>query len=158
MLYVPPPDLEGRHEILRVHTRKMKTSNDVDLRQIAEDTDLFTGAELEGLCKEAGIVALREDISASVVCSRHFESVMRSLKPALSREDVDSYASFRKNPSMKISEPKYKQRSRGNKSLVLAAAATAAIAAGLYTRLHGQLGSEAIEAVVSGPQTRIVPT
>ncbi|GMP50628.1 hypothetical protein CsSME_00017168 [Camellia sinensis var. sinensis] len=45
----------------------MKVSNDVDLKQIAEDTELFTGAELEGLCREAGIVALREDISASVV-------------------------------------------------------------------------------------------
>ncbi|CAL5337877.1 unnamed protein product [Camellia sinensis] len=41
-------------------------SNDVDLKQIAEDTELFTGAELEGLCREARIVALREDISASV--------------------------------------------------------------------------------------------
>ncbi|KAG6429793.1 hypothetical protein SASPL_107846 [Salvia splendens] len=36
ILYVPPPDLEGRHEILGVHTRKMKIGNDVDLREIAE--------------------------------------------------------------------------------------------------------------------------
>ncbi|CAL5334862.1 unnamed protein product [Camellia sinensis] len=61
--------------ILSVHTRYMKVSNDVDLKQIAEDTELFTGAELEGLCREAGIVALREDISASVVCNRHFQTV-----------------------------------------------------------------------------------
>ncbi|CAL5388105.1 unnamed protein product [Camellia sinensis] len=61
--------------ILSVHTRYMKVSNNVDLKQIAEDTELFTGAELEGLCREAGIVALREDISASVVCNRHFQTV-----------------------------------------------------------------------------------
>ncbi|CAL5395692.1 unnamed protein product [Camellia sinensis] len=86
--------------ILSVHTRNMKVSNDVDLKQIAEDTELFTGAELEGLCREAGIVALREDISASVVCNRHFQTVWKSLKLALTREEVNSYSSFMKNPSL----------------------------------------------------------
>ncbi|XP_028094241.1 cell division control protein 48 homolog B-like [Camellia sinensis] len=100
VLYVPPPDLEARYEILSVHTRNMKVSNDVDLKQIAEDTELFTGAELEGLCREAGIVALREDISASVVCNRHFQTVWKSLKPALTTEEVNSYSSFMKNPSL----------------------------------------------------------
>lgn len=78
VLNVPPPDLEARYEILRVHTRKMNMA-DVDLRQLAKDTELFTGAELEGLCLEAGIVALREDISAEVVCNRHFRIVRNSL-------------------------------------------------------------------------------
>ncbi|GMP51030.1 hypothetical protein CsSME_00017419 [Camellia sinensis var. sinensis] len=78
----------------------MKVSNDVDLKQIAEDTELFTGAELEGLCREAGIVALREDISASVVCNRHFQTVWKSLKPVLTREEVNSCSSFMKNPSL----------------------------------------------------------
>ncbi|KAG5079798.1 hypothetical protein AAZX31_02G112200 [Glycine max] len=99
VLYVPPPDLEARHEILCVHTRKMKTGNDVDLRRIAEDTELFTGAELEGLCKEAGIVALREDISAAVVCDRHFQIAKSSLKPALTKSEIDSYSSFMKTSS-----------------------------------------------------------
>lgn len=131
VLYVPPPDLEARHEILGVHTRKMKIGDDVDLRQIAEDTELFTGAELEGLCKEAGIVALREDISATVVCNRHFEAVMTSLRPGLSREDIECYASFLKNPSVRASTPSecgYKLQKRGAKSLLLAAAAPVAIA------------------------------
>lgn len=96
VLYVPPPDLEARYEILGVHTRKMKISNDVDLRRIAEDSELFTGAELEGLCREAGIVALRENISATVVCNRHFQRVKESLKPALTRAEVERYSSFMK--------------------------------------------------------------
>ncbi|KAI3976707.1 hypothetical protein MKX01_008565 [Papaver californicum] len=76
----------------------MKVSDDVDLRQVAEETDLFTGAELEGLCREAGMVALREDITAAVVLNRHFHTVKESLKPALTREAVDKYVSFKKNP------------------------------------------------------------
>ncbi|XP_052186837.1 cell division control protein 48 homolog B [Diospyros lotus] len=105
VLYVPPPDLEARYEILRVHTRNMKVGDDVDLKNIAEDTELFTGAELEGLCREAGIVALREDISANVVCNKHFQTARKSLKPALTREEVDSYSSFTKNPSAKSYGP-----------------------------------------------------
>ncbi|XP_050277483.1 cell division control protein 48 homolog B isoform X11 [Quercus robur] len=101
VLYVPVPDLEGRYEILRVHTRSMKIGPDVDLRRIAGDTEVFTGAELEGLCREAGIVALREDITATVVCDRHFQIVKDSLKPALTRAEIDSYALFMKNPSVK---------------------------------------------------------
>ncbi|XP_057736841.1 cell division control protein 48 homolog B isoform X1 [Arachis stenosperma] len=99
VLYVPPPDLEARYEILCVHTRNMKTASDVNLRRLAEDTELFTGAELEGLCREAGIVALREDISATVVCDRHFQIVKDSLNPALTKAEIDSYSSFMKTSS-----------------------------------------------------------
>ncbi|XP_006348680.1 cell division control protein 48 homolog B [Solanum tuberosum] len=99
VLYVPPPDLEARFEVLSVHTRDMKLNNNVNLRQIAEDTELFTGAELEGLCREAGIVALRENISATVVSDRHFQTVKKSLKPALTKEEVASYSSFMNNRS-----------------------------------------------------------
>ncbi|GAV83867.1 AAA domain-containing protein [Cephalotus follicularis] len=99
VLYVPPPDLEARYEILCVHTRKMKVGDDVDLWKIAEDTELFTGAELEGLCREAGIVALRENIAATLVCNRHFQTVKESLRPALTRGEIDSYSSFAKSRS-----------------------------------------------------------
>ncbi|KAF7827968.1 cell division control protein 48-like protein B [Senna tora] len=104
VLYVPPPDLEARYEILNVHTRNMKLGNDVNLRRVAEDTELFTGAELEGLCREAGIVALRENISATVVCDCHFQVVRNSLNPALTKEDIDSYSSFMKTSSSPSSE------------------------------------------------------
>ncbi|KAL1337965.1 cell division control protein 48 homolog B isoform X2 [Arachis hypogaea] len=99
VLYVPPPDLEARYEILCVHTRNMKTASDVNLRRLAEDTELFTGAELEGLCREAGIVALREDISATVVCDRHFQIVKDSVNPALTKAEINSYSSFMKTSS-----------------------------------------------------------
>ncbi|KAH1131961.1 hypothetical protein J1N35_003339 [Gossypium stocksii] len=102
VLYVPPPDMEARYEILRVHTRNMKIGDDVDLRRIAEDTELFTGAELEGLCREAGIVALRENISATLVSNRHFETVKSSLKPALTRDEIETYSSFMKNQGLML--------------------------------------------------------
>jgi len=74
----------------------MKIGNDVDLREIAEETENFTGAELEGLCREAGIVALRENITATIIHNRHFQTVKTSLKPALTKKEIDSYASYMK--------------------------------------------------------------
>lgn len=91
--------MEARYEIFRVHTRDMTLDPDVDLKRLAEDTELFTGAELKAICNEAGIVALREDISSSIVYNRHFMKVMESVKPALTREEIDSYASFAKPKS-----------------------------------------------------------
>ncbi|XP_050220376.1 cell division control protein 48 homolog B-like [Mercurialis annua] len=96
VLYVPPPDFESRYEILLVHTHKMKIGDDVDLRRIAEDTEFFTGANLKCLCNEAGFAALREDMSATIMCNRHFKIVKESLKPTLTRADIEEHLSFMK--------------------------------------------------------------
>lgn len=138
---MPPPDLEARYEILGVHTRNMKIEDDVDLRRLAEDTELFTGAELEGLCREAGMVALRENISATVVCNRHFQTVKESLKPALTKEEIDSYASFMKTQVMAKSdqfESSEVKRQRNSFALPLSVGALSFIllAAGRYLFKH----------------------
>lgn len=62
---IPVPDLKGRLEILKIHVRDKKISDDVNLESIAEDTAGFTGAELENILNEAAIVATKnkhEDI------------------------------------------------------------------------------------------------
>ena len=52
MIYVPPPDTEARLEILRVHCRRCPIADDVDLGSIAVKTEMFSGADLENLCRE----------------------------------------------------------------------------------------------------------
>ena len=51
------PDLNGREEILKIHSKEKKFANDVNLRSIAEDTAGFTGAELANILNEAAIIA-----------------------------------------------------------------------------------------------------
>ena len=58
---VSPPDVRGREEILRVHARNKPLGDDVDLRQIAQTTAGFTGADLENLLNEAAIRAARDN-------------------------------------------------------------------------------------------------
>ena len=59
-VYVGRPDMKGREEILRVHTRKKPLAEDVDLREIARETTGFTGADLENLMNESALLAARK--------------------------------------------------------------------------------------------------
>jgi cell division protease FtsH len=53
------PDIKGREEILRVHTRKLKLAPNVDFKSIASQTPGFSGADLANLCNEAALLAAR---------------------------------------------------------------------------------------------------
>ena len=66
-LEVPLPDAASRLAILRVHTRFMAVGPDVDLGAVAAAADGFSGAQLEAVCREAAMAALRADIAAAAV-------------------------------------------------------------------------------------------
>ena len=95
LIYVPPPDLEARYEILKVHTRRMPLAEDVDLKKIAERTELYSGADLAALCREAAMTALREAGKPTKVHMRHFEKAMKVVKPSLKPEDLERYEKLR---------------------------------------------------------------
>jgi 26S proteasome regulatory subunit T6 len=56
----PPPTVEARADILRIHSRKMNLTRGINLNKIAEKMNGCSGAELKGVCTEAGMYALRE--------------------------------------------------------------------------------------------------
>ena len=56
---IPIPDQRGRQEILEIHSRGMPLAEDVDLAHVAAITHGFVGADLEALCREAGMITLR---------------------------------------------------------------------------------------------------
>ena len=58
---IPTPDLKGRLEILKIHSKEKKLSSDVNLESIAEDTAGFTGAELANILNEAAILATKNN-------------------------------------------------------------------------------------------------
>jgi len=60
LIEVPEPDIEGREQILAIHTAKMRLTDNVDLEAIADETEGFSGAELESLATEAGMFAIRD--------------------------------------------------------------------------------------------------
>ncbi len=73
-IYVGLPDVKGREEILRVHSKKKPLSDRVNLRSLAGGTVGFTGAELENLLNEAALLAARED--APVISPENLHEAM----------------------------------------------------------------------------------
>ncbi len=68
---VPVPDLHGREEILKVHSKKIPLAEDIDLATIARGTPGFSGADLENLVNEAALLAAKKD--KNVVDMEDFE-------------------------------------------------------------------------------------
>jgi len=73
-IVIPVPNAEGRKSILRIHSRRMPLRPEVDLDRLARITHAFVGADLEALCKEAGMVALRRYLSLEQ--ENHVEAVL----------------------------------------------------------------------------------
>lgn len=90
LIYVPMPDEETRFAILKVHTQFMPLDEDVDLSEIAKKTKYYVGADLENLCREAAIIAMREDLFKRKVSMRHFLKALEGTDPTMSPE-LDNY-------------------------------------------------------------------
>lgn len=73
-IVIPVPNIEGRRAILRIHSRRMPLAPDVDLDRLAQITHAFVGADLEALCKETGMAALRRYLS--VEGENHLDSIL----------------------------------------------------------------------------------
>jgi transitional endoplasmic reticulum ATPase len=91
---VPAPDESARLEIFKVHTRNMPLAKDVNLKDLAKRTEGFSGADIEGLCREAAMNALREDMKAKTVDKKDFEEAEKKVFPSLTKEVQNHYERF----------------------------------------------------------------
>ena len=91
LIYVPPPDLNGRLEILKIHTRNMPLAEDVDLYELARRTEGYSGADLEALVREAAMRALKESLDIDKIYMRHFLEAMEKVKPSITPEIIKIY-------------------------------------------------------------------
>jgi transitional endoplasmic reticulum ATPase len=90
---IPSPDEQARLEIFKVHTKNMPIK-DVNLKDLAKRTDGFSGADIEAICREAAMSALREDIKAKEVKRKHFEDALKKAIPSLTKEVQNYYEKF----------------------------------------------------------------
>jgi len=86
IIYVPSPDEEARLKILQIHTRGMPLAEDVDLADLARRTAGYSGADLEALCREAALNALRRDINSKEVTLEDFTRAMKEIVPSITPE------------------------------------------------------------------------
>ena len=102
MIYVPPPDREGRKKIFEVYLRNREIlANDVDIDELVERTEGYVGADIEALVREAKISAMREFIAMTakkseeerrqavgnvMITKKHFEDALSRVRGTL---DID---------------------------------------------------------------------
>ncbi|KAG9273491.1 spermatogenesis-associated protein 5-like protein 1 [Astyanax mexicanus] len=92
IIYVPPPDPQARLAILQLHTQKIPLNSDVNLMDLATQTHLFSGADLENLCKEAALLALNEEgMDVSAVQQKHFLKALERVSPSLTAHQLLQY-------------------------------------------------------------------
>ncbi len=95
-VFVPAPDEKARLEIFKIHTRNMPLKG-VDLKKLAKKTEGYSGADIEALCREAALNALRENINAKEVTTKHFNKAMEKVKPSITPELVRFYERITEN-------------------------------------------------------------
>jgi transitional endoplasmic reticulum ATPase len=94
LIYVPEPDEQSRLQILKLYTSNMPLSKDVDLNQIVLATKYYSGADLENLCREAAMHALRRDIKATEVSMKDFQDALKEVGPSVTPDMEKWYKSF----------------------------------------------------------------
>ena len=110
VVYVPVPDLDARRRILGVHTAGVPLAEDVDLDDLAGETERYSGADIEAVVREATVLAMDEAIGSIGtggeasperieeiadeirVDADHFELALEKVKPSVTREMEEFYA------------------------------------------------------------------
>ena len=109
LVYVRPPDKASRHAIFRIHTKDMPLADDVDLEELATITEGYVGADIEAICREAVMLALRENLNAEKIEMRHFLEAIRKIRPSITESMISFYEKF---------EERAKEAKRSEKALL----------------------------------------
>jgi transitional endoplasmic reticulum ATPase len=99
LILVPAPEADGRLEIFKVHTKNMPIAKDVDLVELAQLTDGFSGADIENLVREAGTIALREDRKTQEIKREHFEEALKKSRPSITPDLIKQYQAMAESAS-----------------------------------------------------------
>ncbi|MEM2137684.1 MAG: CDC48 family AAA ATPase [Candidatus Anstonellaceae archaeon] len=99
IIEIPTPDEKARLEILKIHAKNMPLAKAIDLEDIAKKTEGYTGADLENVCREAGMSAIRRGVDTKEVSKADFEAALETVKPSVTKAYVEKIKKFAKGES-----------------------------------------------------------
>ena len=97
IVLVPAPDEDARKEIFKVHTKNIPLFDDVVLSELVRKTKGYVGADIESVCRESAILALRDDLNAEEVKMRHFEEALEKVRPSVNDDVEKAYEELQKH-------------------------------------------------------------
>lgn len=113
IIMVPAPDRAARKAIFKVHTANMPLGGTVNLETLADETEGYAGADIESVCREAAIMALRENIEVKEVSMKFFREALKKVMPSITKEIEETYEKLgqfftsAKARQMQKEKPKY---------------------------------------------------
>ncbi|HVP92816.1 MAG TPA: AAA family ATPase, partial [Acidobacteriota bacterium] len=94
LIYVPEPDEKSRLQIFKIHTKNMPLAKDVNLSELVTMTKNHSGADIEALCRESAMHALRRDVNAKEVTMIDFQETIKKTGPSITPDMEKWYKSF----------------------------------------------------------------
>ncbi len=91
LVLIGEPNLDGREQILKIHTKDSPLAPDVSLRELAEVTEGYVGSDLENIAREAAMEALREDADSDEIEMRHFRAALETVRPTITENLMEYY-------------------------------------------------------------------
>jgi len=91
LVLIHSPDKKAREEIFKIHTKGMPLDKTVDIKYLAESTENYSGADIEALCREAAMLAIREDDKAKKVTKTHFDKAMEVVRASITENIIKFY-------------------------------------------------------------------
>lgn len=91
LVNIGSPDRKGRLKIFRIHTNDTPLADDVDLETLADITEGYVGADIESVCREAVMIALRENFDVEYIEMRHFREALKKVKPTITENIAQFY-------------------------------------------------------------------
>jgi len=93
ILILPPNELE-RLKIFKIYTKKMPLAEDVNLEELARLTNFYTGSDIKNICREAALIALRDNPNVYKISMHHFMEALKKVKPSADENIVNFYISW----------------------------------------------------------------
>ncbi|MCL2690756.1 MAG: CDC48 family AAA ATPase [Candidatus Bathyarchaeota archaeon] len=94
LIYAPEPNETSRMQILKLYTKNMPLDSDVDINQLTMVTKYYSGADLESLCREAAMRALRRDVNVQKVTNKDFQDAIKEVGPSITPDMEKWYKNF----------------------------------------------------------------
>ena len=96
LIYIPPPDETSREEIFKICFKNMKINKDIDFHKLAVKTPYFSGADIAKVAREAGMLAIAEDINCEFIDEKFILQSIESNKPLINKDIINYFEDFAK--------------------------------------------------------------
>jgi transitional endoplasmic reticulum ATPase len=124
LVYIPPPNASSRAQIFAIHLLGKPLADDVDIEQLAKETEGYVGADIEAICREAAMLALRDfikpemtpeqvnDGAATIKINKgHLYAAINRVKPTASRDMLHQYENIAKEfAKFSVTEEEVKEK------------------------------------------------